>query len=630
DTGNKVKSYFPNLTIGNNDTGKLAFKNASGVERAFFLMDEGRGAILTIDGDTDIEMNPNNTNAATFKADGSLALGEIWLLDDQIWDNSDLANGAITINNVGKDGGTTQFKNFAVNDGKGNQIAKFEGSTGAMTSPTQPAFLAYNSESDLDVTGDATYVTVDFNTEIFDQGGDFAADTFTAPVDGRYLLATSVLLGGLEFAIPAKGAGKARNVSRSISRATKDVKAAANDLGIRTDLNNMGADIVDAAARIAPEERALNAPALQQAMREANIEARNRKNLLFEDAKRTRAFVETRAVRGLADDLQTGLARDFDLGSPRMTEVVRALDDLRSSDLNFAVDGPIATKLNDLMAARRRVNTRFSKNPDAASANLALTQIKRGIDDFLDNEFNIAAIDQGKSALSGDTAAVKAWKKAIDANTQWRKNFSDDKAIANLIKEDATPNQIRQWLVGASVMGGRKQAVLTIQRMKRVLGDDHPAIRGIRFDQLFELAAPLLKDQPNFNQFVRNYESALRLNAPLMRELNLTTGNMRELVDFAKVQTRLPPTRAMFSSDLPTMMARVFVGHDIAKAGLRVNIFRDVARRVPFLDVATISKKQILAEIARVKIGEPAIPKNGVLAAQFITSAALTGLQQEQ
>ncbi len=456
---------------------------------------------------------------------------------------------------------------------------------------------------------------------------DFSEKTsFGNPVAAT--LTKTVLLGGLEFLGPAKGAVRARNVSRSISRATKDVKVAANDLGIRTDLNNMGADIVEAANRIAPEERALNAPALQQAMREANITARDRKNLLFEDAKRTRAFVETRAVRDLADDLQASLAQDFDLGSPRMTEVVRALDDLRSKDLNFSVGGPIATKLNDLMNARKRINTRFSKSPDAASSNLALTQIKRGIDDFLNNEFDIAAIDQGKSALSGETAAVKAWKKAIDANTQWKRNFSDDKAIANLIKDEATPNQIRQWVVGASVMGGRKQAVLTIQRMKQVLGDNHPAIRGIRFDQLFELAAPLLKEQPNFVQFVRNYESALRLNAPLMRELNLTTGNMRELVDFAKVQTRLPPTRAVFSSDFPTMLARVFVGHDIAKAGLKVNIFRDIARRVPFLDVNTIGKKQILAELARVKIGEPAIPKNGTLAAQFITGAALTSIQQ--
>ena len=69
---------------------------------------------------------------------------------------------------------------------------------GEMYNPSQPAFLAYNSATDLDVTGDSTVYTVDFDTEVFDQGGDFAADTFTAPIDGRYLLAVSVAASDLD------------------------------------------------------------------------------------------------------------------------------------------------------------------------------------------------------------------------------------------------------------------------------------------------------------------------------------------------------------------------------------------------------------------------------------------------
>jgi len=57
---------------------------------------------------------------------------------------------------------------------------------GEMTNTLQPAFLFFNSVEDLNVTGDGTRFKVDFNQEEFDQGGDFAADTFTAPVDGVY------------------------------------------------------------------------------------------------------------------------------------------------------------------------------------------------------------------------------------------------------------------------------------------------------------------------------------------------------------------------------------------------------------------------------------------------------------
>lgn len=68
------------------------------------------------------------------------------------------------------------------------------GADGDVTMPLQPAFLAYNSVTDTDVTGAGTVATVDFDTEVFDQGNDFAADTFTAPVVGRYLFEVSVML----------------------------------------------------------------------------------------------------------------------------------------------------------------------------------------------------------------------------------------------------------------------------------------------------------------------------------------------------------------------------------------------------------------------------------------------------
>ena len=81
----------------------------------------------------------------------------------------------------------------------GAQAMKID-ATGAVTMPLQPAFSIYNSATDSNVTGDGTLVVVDFNTETFDQGSDFATDTFTAPVTGRYLLQAQVGLQGTEDA----------------------------------------------------------------------------------------------------------------------------------------------------------------------------------------------------------------------------------------------------------------------------------------------------------------------------------------------------------------------------------------------------------------------------------------------
>jgi C1q domain len=55
---------------------------------------------------------------------------------------------------------------------------------GRVQAVTQPGFLAYNSSSD---TTQANGATIDFDTEVYDEAGNFAADTFTAPVTGRYL-----------------------------------------------------------------------------------------------------------------------------------------------------------------------------------------------------------------------------------------------------------------------------------------------------------------------------------------------------------------------------------------------------------------------------------------------------------
>ena len=63
---------------------------------------------------------------------------------------------------------------------------------GHMTNATQPCFLVRNSsdQSDIQIVGGA--VTIVFDTEVFDQNADFASNTFTAPVTGRYLFTYNI------------------------------------------------------------------------------------------------------------------------------------------------------------------------------------------------------------------------------------------------------------------------------------------------------------------------------------------------------------------------------------------------------------------------------------------------------
>ena len=70
---------------------------------------------------------------------------------------------------------------------------------GIITKPLQPAFLARpaSQQNNFAVGSDVTIV---FGTEIFDQNGDFASNTFTAPVTGKYQLQTTLRVQTLDSA----------------------------------------------------------------------------------------------------------------------------------------------------------------------------------------------------------------------------------------------------------------------------------------------------------------------------------------------------------------------------------------------------------------------------------------------
>lgn len=70
---------------------------------------------------------------------------------------------------------------------------------GFVTLPLQSAFLAYNSATDTNVTGNGTNATVICDTEVFDQNGDFnnATGVFTAAATGPHRFHATVLMAGM-------------------------------------------------------------------------------------------------------------------------------------------------------------------------------------------------------------------------------------------------------------------------------------------------------------------------------------------------------------------------------------------------------------------------------------------------
>jgi len=70
---------------------------------------------------------------------------------------------------------------------------------GIITKPLQPAFLAMPNAAQ-DNVAEASDVVIVFGSERFDNNADFASNTFTAPVTGRYFLSYSLYVEAVDNA----------------------------------------------------------------------------------------------------------------------------------------------------------------------------------------------------------------------------------------------------------------------------------------------------------------------------------------------------------------------------------------------------------------------------------------------
>ena len=85
-------------------------------------------------------------------------------------------------------------------NGTPSAVMVVDGDNGAITKPLQPAFSVHKNgshQSNFDIN---TEVTVTFGSERFDQNADFASNTFTAPVTGKYFLQVHMRLNSVDSA----------------------------------------------------------------------------------------------------------------------------------------------------------------------------------------------------------------------------------------------------------------------------------------------------------------------------------------------------------------------------------------------------------------------------------------------
>ena len=187
-SGNNIFVYYLFKTVGTIDhPATSALSATSGTFTGDVTAPSG--TFTTTSTSTSAFSFANQLNNSSASNDSIVALG----FHNRADVNADGVGAAIALSGSGVAAGSGNLI-FCIKDTSGiaNTVAPSDvkmtiDSNGAVTTPNQPAFSVKKTSDQTNIAVDSN-VTIVFDSERFDQNADFASNTFTAPVTGKYQL----------------------------------------------------------------------------------------------------------------------------------------------------------------------------------------------------------------------------------------------------------------------------------------------------------------------------------------------------------------------------------------------------------------------------------------------------------
>ena len=167
--------------------------NDSSADVDFRVESNGNANMLFVNGGTDkIGIGVTDPDATLDVSGGENKLG--------IFRVTQRADGAAAYGlDVGLDSSTGDPVFSAIVNDSLTEAIRITRANAAVTMPAQPAFNAHPAGEQTNIAVGSA-VTIVFDTERFDQGSNFASNTFTAPVTGKYQLNVALYLNNLDSA----------------------------------------------------------------------------------------------------------------------------------------------------------------------------------------------------------------------------------------------------------------------------------------------------------------------------------------------------------------------------------------------------------------------------------------------
>ena len=190
-------------------------------------------------------------------------------------------------------------------------------------------------------------------------------------------------------------------------------------------------------------------------------------------------------------------------------------------------------KINDIWEYRQEINEEIAANVGRNKKRRyvnGLFEIKNSLDSFLDNQFEADLIAEGDNMLflrhtdPDNAIAVQKWRDA----DKWYKNYSDNftsqKVVQKILKEDLTAKSVRNLILGANAAELKPQAAQIVRTMKNIFPDvDGVAsaqMQAIQAEVKFSLMEPLLQvGGPDLAGFTNRFNRFKTGNTELIQEL---------------------------------------------------------------------------------------------------------------
>ena len=183
------------IALFNGTTGKLLKNSVAKIDASGIYTSPAYISLTNVAGSTPISVNAINsdTNAASTAYFQALVTGASAADAYYIAAISGAVSYSFGLDNSVS--GDPFVISASINLGSSNLMTMQP--AGSINKPLQPAFYAALSGNVTNTTGDGTTYTIAFDTEGFDQQGNFGSNTFTAPVAGKYQFNFSIGLSNL-------------------------------------------------------------------------------------------------------------------------------------------------------------------------------------------------------------------------------------------------------------------------------------------------------------------------------------------------------------------------------------------------------------------------------------------------